>query len=69
MIGQLRTHSILYIFQEAGVGKTTAGTVVARMDVIGDNTEPNSEMQATSQQDATVPDNGYMVSQWHNKDL
>ena len=59
----LATHSILYVFQEAEVGNTTAGSVAARRDVIGDNAEPTSDVQAASQQGATVPDHGYMVSQ------
>ena len=59
----LATHLILYIFQEAGVGNTTAGPVAARRDVMGDNAEPTSDVQAASQQDATVLDHGYMVSQ------
>ena len=41
-----------------------AGSVAARTrDVISDNAEPTSEVQAASQQDATVPDHGDMVSQ------
>ena len=57
-------HSFNYVYFSGSRHRdTTAGSVAARRDVIGDNVEPNSEVQAFNQQDATVSDYGYMVNQ------